>query len=241
MRQDEKLQRWIEQGTVNMSQLFFRKYKQLNIEDVEAMFIMQLVAFQTEGQPFPTPQDFANRMHLTANDVSLIVQKLMQYGLLQIKQSQDILGVYHETYSLMPLWLRLAEAEIKQVEREEEQLAEGELFKMFEQEFGRFLSPMEVETISKWLDEDEHTPTIIQAALREAVIAQKVSLRYIDRILFEWKKKNVKSLADVERQTKQFRSATTTAPTKREGQAETTANRNGIKRVPFYNWLEERE
>lgn len=239
MRQDEKLQRWIEQGTVNMSQLFFRKYKQLNIEDVEAMFIMQLVAYQTEGQPFPTPQDFADRMHITANDVSLIVQKLMQYGFLQIKKSQDILGVYHETYSLMPLWLRLAEVEVEKVERQEEDIAEGELFKMFEQEFGRFLSPMEVETISKWLDEDEHTPMIIQAALREAVIAQKVSLRYIDRILFEWKKKNVKTLQDVERQTKQFRASAT--PTQRSGQAEAAVNQSGVKKVPFYNWLEERE
>lgn len=241
MRQDEKLQRWIEQGTVQMSQLFFRKYKQLQIEDVEAMFIMQLVAFQTEGQPFPTPQDFADRMHMSANDVTLIVQKLMQYGFLQIKKSQDVLGVYYETYSLMPLWLRLAEAEVQKVEREEEQVAEGELFKMFEQEFGRFLSPMEVETISKWLDEDEHTPIIIQAALREAVIAQKVSLRYIDRILFEWKKKNVQSLQDVERQTQKFRSAAPVAPSPRGGQTETRANTNGVKRVPFYNWLEERE
>ena len=81
---------------------------------------------------------------------------------------------------------------------------EGEIFKLFEQEFGRFLSPMESESISMWLDEDGHSIDIIRAALKEAVLAQKVSLRYIDRILFEWKKKNVKSMADVERHGRSF-------------------------------------
>ena len=63
---------------------------------------------------------------------------------------------------------------------------------------------MECESITMWLDEDGHPVEIIRAALKEAVLAQKLSLRYIDRILFEWKKKNVKTLADVERQTKSF-------------------------------------
>ena len=84
-------------------------------------------------------------------------------------------------------------------------MAEGEIFKLFEQEFGRFLSPMESESISMWLDDDGHSVEIIRAALKEAVLAEKMSLRYIDRILFEWKKKNVKTLAQVENQAKKFR------------------------------------
>ena len=63
---------------------------------------------------------------------------------------------------------------------------------------------MECESITMWLDDDGHSVEIIRAALKEAVIAQKLSLRYIDRILFEWKKKNVKTLSDVESQTKSF-------------------------------------
>ncbi|GAA3327383.1 hypothetical protein GCM10020331_067100 [Ectobacillus funiculus] len=40
-----------------------------------------------------------------------------------------------------------------------------------------------------WQDQDHHTPVIIQTALREAVLSGKLNFRYIDRILFEWKKK----------------------------------------------------
>lgn len=197
---------------------------------------MQMTAFRAEGNLFPTPKDFANRMHLTENEVTVILQRLMQRGFLQIVQSRDEQGVLHEVFSLSPLWNRLTDKKILVKEEEEEQedkIEEGELFKLFEQEFGRFLSPMETESISMWLDEDGHSTDIIRAALREAVIAQKVSLRYIDRILFEWKKKNVKSMADVERQAKKFRTTGV-----RPSEQEKTVR---VKRVPFYNWLEERE
>ena len=84
----------------------------------------------------------------------------------------------------------VAEKSVKEEQKDKDD--EGEIFTLFEQEFGRLLSPMECETITMWLDDDGHTVEIIKAALKEAVLAQKLSLRYIDRILFEWKKKRVK-------------------------------------------------
>jgi DNA replication protein len=84
-----------------------------------------------------------------------------------------------------------------------------------------------------WLDEDGHAVEIIKAALKEAVLAQKLSLRYIDRILFEWKKKRVRTLNDVEKQTKSFRTSMIRPV---QSNKETS-----VKKVPFYNWLEERE
>ena len=90
-------------------------------------------------------------------------------------------------FSLHPLWNRLTDHVDtcnKQKQRKKFiRTTEGEIFSLFEQEFGRFLSPMECESISMWLDEDGHSVEIIRAALKEAVLAQKLSLRYIDRIL----------------------------------------------------------
>lgn len=236
MQHEERLQMWIEQGNVTISQLFFHNYKSLGIKDLDAMLIMHMVAYQASHNKFPTPSHFAERMDLTDNEVSMILQRLMQFGFLQIKQSEDGNGIIHEAFSLQPLWNRLTDELALTVNKEEEQSekeAEGEIFKLFEQEFGRFLSPMECESISMWLDDDEHSVEIIRAALKEAVLAEKLSLRYIDRILFEWKKKNVKSLADVERQTKKFRTIGT-----RPVEKNITST---INHVPFYNWLEERD
>ena len=236
MQQDERLQMWIEQGNVTIPQLFFNAYKKLGIRDSDAMLILQMEAYHTQNIEFPTPSDFSSRMNLTENEVSQVMQRLMQKGLLKIVQENDTNGVLFERFSLLPLWSAVLECEMEsrnattEVQEKEE---EGQIFQVFEQEFGRLLSPMECETISMWLDQDHHSTEVIKAALKEAVIAQKLSMRYIDRILFEWKKKNVTTLADVEKQTKAFRSPVKSSrPETRSGT---------VKRVPLYNWLEERD
>ncbi|MHA6259665.1 DnaD domain-containing protein [Sporosarcina sp. CAU 1771] len=237
MQHEDRLRIWIEQGNVNISQLFFKNYKSLGIQDIDAMLIMHMTAFISDGNEFPTPTDFSKRMNMTENEVSMVLQRLMQFGFLQITQSKDDVGVLHEKFTLQSLWARLIDQILSVSEEKEEvnqKMAEGEIFQLFEQEFGRFLSPMESESISMWLDDDGHSVEIIRAALKEAVIAEKLSLRYIDRILFEWKKKNIKTLTQVENQTKKFRSI---------GKRPNLSQENvvAVKRVPFYNWLEERD
>ncbi|GKV67977.1 DNA replication protein DnaD [Sporosarcina sp. NCCP-2716] len=236
MQQDDRLRMWIEQGNVTIPQLFFSSYKQLGIRDTDAMLILQMEAYRTQTIEFPTPADFASRMHLSENEVSQVMQRLMQKGYLKIDQGSDEDGVLFERFSLMPLWEAVASFE---TERRQDKAAaggkeeEGQIFGIFEQEFGRLLSPMECETIAMWIDQDYHSPEIIRAALKEAVIAQKLSMRYIDRILFEWKKKNVTTLADVEKQTQAFRTPV------QAGQA--VRRQETKKRVPLYNWLEDRD
>lgn len=235
MQDEERLRLWIEQGNVTISQLFFQHYKSLDIQDIDAMLLMHMFSFQAAGAQFPTPTDLSKRMHLTENQVSSILQKLMQRGLLEIQQNEDASGVLFEQFSMFPLWNRLVSIALEMENTEQVQgnrAEEGEIYTMFEQEFGRLLSPMECETIAMWIDQDGHSAQIIKAALKEAVLAQKLSLRYIDRILFEWKKKNVKTLVDVEKQTKTFRTVNVQPPTNQG----TT-----VKKAPFYNWLEERE
>ncbi len=236
MQQDDRLRMWIEQGNVTIPQLFFSSYKKLGIKDADAMLILQMESYHTQNIEFPTPSDFSSRMNLTENEISQVLQRLMQKGYLKIAQANDSKGVLFERFSLLPLWAALVDSELQSrsstletAEKEDE----GQIFQVFEQEFGRLLSPMECETISMWLDQDYHSTKIIKAALKEAVIAQKLSMRYIDRILFEWKKKNVTTLADVEKQTKAFRSPSQTS---RQSTTQDTA-----KRVPLYNWLEERD
>lgn len=82
---------------------------------------------------------------------------------------------------------------------------EGELYQQFEQEFARPLSPIEAETLSMWLDEDKHSAELISAALREAVVSGKLNFRYIDRILFEWKRNSIKTVEEAKAHSERFR------------------------------------
>lgn len=56
-----------------------------------------------------------------------------------------------------------------------------------------------------WEDQDQHHPNLIQAALREAVMSGKLNFRYIDRILFEWKKNGIKTVDQAQNQGQKFR------------------------------------
>ncbi len=242
---DNRLSTWIEQGNVTISQLFFHHYKALQLDESEAMLLMQIHAFRTAGKPFPTPYDFVGRMTANANMISEMLQTLMQRGLLQIVQQKDERGVLYEEFSLQPLWERLVDIERNEKEGASVQTRaerEGELYAMFEQEFGRLLSPIESEMVAMWIDQDEHSIEVIRAALREAVVAQKMNLRYIDRILMNWKKQNVKTIEDVERVASAYRqSHTSKTPQNGMHEAVSMTTQDNTDKVAFYNWLEERE
>lgn len=233
MANEQTFRVWLEQQQVLIPQLLFQHYKAITMTDEEALVIMHLIAFQTEGTSFPTPHQLMQRSTLSTNDISTILQRLMQKGLLEIAQMKDPKGIIYETFSLYPLWERLTErvqldeqAIIEQKETNEE----GELFAMFEAEFGRLFSPLELETIGKWLDEDGHSVALIKQALKEAVLAGKMSLKYIDRILFEWQKKNIQTPQQAQAQSVEFRE---------KNYAPAQQQEPFVDEVPFYNWLEE--
>ncbi|MFC5467717.1 DnaD domain protein [Cohnella suwonensis] len=79
------------------------------------------------------------------------------------------------------------------------------LFSQFEQEFGRPLTPMEYETITSWLDQDQYADELIRFALKEAVFAGKLHFRYIDRILLEWSRNRVTNVEEARLHAQKFR------------------------------------
>ena len=78
------------------------------------------------------------------------------------------------------------------------------IFSFIEKEFGRTLSPMESEIIKSWI-ENGNSEEIVKEAVKEATFNGVSNLRYIDKILFEWEKKNIKTKEDVEKNKATFR------------------------------------
>lgn len=62
------------------------------------------------------------------------------------------------------------------------------VFEVFENEFARPLSQLELQRLSDWLK--QYDQKLILYALREALMYNKRSFDYIDRILAEWQKRN---------------------------------------------------
>jgi DnaD/phage-associated family protein len=69
------------------------------------------------------------------------------------------------------------------------------LVTVFEKEFGRPLSPIENKKIQDM--GEEFGPELVGEALGRAVLSGKLNLRYIDAILIDWHKNNLKTLREI--------------------------------------------
>jgi DNA replication protein len=230
-------EKWMSEGSVSIPNMLLKFYKKIGLSDNECMLFIQLHVFIESGNYFPTPIELAERMTTSSHEMSSMLRSLVGRGLLGMEQYEDKeKGVYFEAYTLQPLWNRLMDSlkEEEQIQKEtnKEQL-EQNVFVLFEKEFGRPLSPMELETLKIWMDEDQQSPELILTALKESVLSGKLNFRYIDRILFEWKKNGIKTPEAAKQYGEKFR----VRQLQKSGQSDKPRKDSELKR-PVYNWLE---
>lgn len=193
----------MKQGGVFVPAQLLRSYKRLGLTEQEAMLMLQIMVYDdAEHNGFPTTEELAERMGATERQVAGWLGKLIKEGLLSIDDYIEAgTGVQAERYNWSGWLLKAAETYAEEAkssksagappESRRTREAAADLFSVFEQEFGRLLSPFECETISGWLDQDRYSEEVIRFALKEAVFAGKLSLKYIDRILLEWSRNRV--------------------------------------------------
>lgn len=185
-------------------------YPQLHISDAELLLIIQLEAFAQHGEQFPSNEKIAANTNLSVSEVANLIQQLIDQIYLAIEQTTDSQNRIADNYSLKPLYDKLDEYLNEHVlvkdQRQQnstkisdslENNPLNRIARQFEIEFGRYLSPIEREEIASWLNVDHYSPEIINLALREAVLSQAYSLKYVDRILLNWQRHNLKTSSEV--------------------------------------------
>ncbi|HLS24120.1 MAG TPA: DnaD domain-containing protein [Pseudogracilibacillus sp.] len=214
------------QNQIAIPEKLLINYAKIGLDEQDVMILLQLHRFLQRGIDFPTPGEIANTLTIDETECSAKLRDLFQRNMIDIIEYKNEQGKISEAYSLEPLWQRLLGKE-KDVEEKTRQ-EEGNLFVLFEQEFGRPLSPFEIETISVWLDDDGLKPALIVSALREAVLMGKLNFTYIDRILREWKRKGITSVEQAKEATDNFRKTKTVKKYKPEKR----------DRSIYFNWLD---
>lgn len=109
------------------------------------------------------------------------------------------------------------------------------VFAAFEQEFGRPLSPMEVDRIRQWCEESDSM--LIMEALRRAVMMGKMNFRYIDAILLEWRKNNLRTLSEVAQYDQKFQEQRTSRYPVKKKSAKKEQPLEDKERQEMYNAL----
>ena len=186
-------------------------YKNLNITDSEFIVLIYLI---NQSSDIYNPKQISNDLKLSLNDVLELINSLVEKGIIKI-ELKKINNIRTEVIDLESLYEKVAFS----LEPKEE-VKDSNIYSTFETEFGRTLSPMEYEIISGWLD-NGYTEELITLALKEATYNGVSNLRYIDKIIYEWGKKGIKTKEDVEKNKKQFK------------------NNSEKKEIFDYNWLDE--
>ncbi|HUW63472.1 MAG TPA: DnaD domain protein [Spirochaetia bacterium] len=208
-------------GSTAVPNLLLRHYRRIGLSDQEMMLVIQLMRLRAEeGLLCPAAGRLAECMDLTPADVEKTARALLDKELLCLGRYFDAeLKQVVEGYDFGPLFKKLAAvwAGVKTEEglearhlveegaaaaREHEQKA-ASIYLAFEKEFGRPFTPIEIEQIGKWLV--EVSPVLLMEALRQAVLRGKHNLKYIDSIVLQWRKNNLRTLDEVMAYEQQFK------------------------------------
>lgn len=173
----------------------FDHYSELGMDEQDLVILIKLIYAAETSNKQPSIEALRKGSTLDSREITTIIQHLIQLDLLELNVNKDEEGKFTEYMNLDPFYTKLLsllkQQELKSQNKQEDNQFQ-QLFTLIEQIFARPLSPYEIETLNQWIDVDHHDISIIQAALDEAVGQNKLSFKYMDRILLNWKKNNVK-------------------------------------------------
>lgn len=182
----------INAGTTSINNLILLHLQDLEMSSDEFLLYCNLKMFQEQQVFFPSTQQLMTNTGFSEGQIYQLVQTMIQKHFIKI-DSQTVKGQkYQDYYDLSPIYQVLLGEQLNS--RTSANLNDIQtLFQKIEVEFGRPLSPIEQQTIQAWIVDDHYSVPLIMLALKEAVLNQAYSLKYMDRILLNWEKNNIKT------------------------------------------------
>lgn len=202
MEENEIIKLQNKYGNTVISNMLLSNYPKIGMTNDELVTFLEIIYLKNNGILMPLPKDLSKLTNMKENEISNILHSLIEKKLIKI-ETKD----HKDSFNLDFTFVKL----LKQIGSEDNQeknnssnysnhdlIDRKNLFKSIENEFGRDLSQIEIETINQWIDVDKFDNNLIKLALRESVLNQVYNLKYIDRILLNWSKKNIKSPQQVD-------------------------------------------
>lgn len=170
---------------IDWKQLLINNYRNLDLKEEEVMILLVIDSLLNNNEIIITPDLLALKMNYSQQVLDKHLSSLLNKNLINIEEDEQ--GKIKTTlngikYIVVSDFLK-AQTNTKS---EDDLQKEQNLFEIFENQFGRPLSFVEMDTMQQWLQEGYEEDKII-LALKEAVAMKKKNIRYIDKILLEWR------------------------------------------------------
>lgn len=192
-------------GNIVIPIYFLKNYRKLQLNSDEFIFMMYLY---NNGNEFTfDPSKISNDIGIDISKVMELISNLSDKDLIKVDVKKNEKGFMEDIVLLDGFYNKLKMLIINEVSEEKEaEVNSSSIYEVIEKEFGRTLSPIEYEIIKAWT-ESNFSDEIIKEAVKEAVFNGVSNLKYIDKILFEWGKKGITTVKDVEENRKKRKSS----------------------------------
>lgn len=191
-----KLNELIKSKIINIPLYVLRIFKEFNLNIDEMLLLLFL--YNQDGEIF-NPKLIADSLGMDLMKVMEVVSSLSDKGLINVVTKTNETKLKEEVLDLSLLFDKITLKMMDKMNKKEE--AEVNIFDVIASEFDRKLTPMECEMITAW-KENNYSNELIIEAIREATLNGVSSLRYIDKILYEWNKKGYKKREDIKKNPK---------------------------------------
>lgn len=199
-------------GVTFVPNLLLRCYRHIGLTESEMMLLLHLLRLRTEEKElYPSLEVLGELMSGGRPQAERDLNSLKDKGVIMVAHYfHEGHQTVSEGYDFEPLFEKLSEvwacSRVREIEKTQALLDDGEisgfenqdlgqLYTEFAGEFGRPLSPIEAEQVSRWYS--DLGSTLVREALRRAVLIGKHNFKYIDSILLEWHKNNLRTIRDV--------------------------------------------
>lgn len=199
----------------------YRCYSKLNIGLEDFIFLMYL--YNHGEKVLFDPSIISSDLGIDIKHVMLLISNLTEAKLLNLEVIKNDKNISEEYISITDFYQKMSLIIMDEVNNDTSRDDEESIFDIIEREFARTLSPMETEIIKAWLSSG-YNIDLIKEAIKEATFNGVSNLRYIDKILYEWNKKGIKTPVDVDKNRNEYKE-----------------KKNEKLEVFEYNWLEDDE
>lgn len=212
----EELEKLLREKPIILPRFLFNNYLRLGITSDELIILILII--DKGDKVVYNPESISNSIGLDKYKVMELLNNLNEKKIISITVEKNEDGKSEEYISLDLMYKKILGTMIDK-ESEVKTIDNSDIFSIFESEFGRTISSMECQIIKGWID-DNFSHELIMEALKEAIYNGVTSLRYIETILYNWRKKGYKTKKDIE-----------------EDKKKTRESKKEVKDVFYYDWL----
>ena len=189
----EGLEKILRMKPIVLPRYLFNYYLRLGITAEELIILIFVI--DKGDKVIYDPSSIGESLGMDKYKVMELLNNLSEKKIISIIVEKNSDGKSAEYISLDLLYSKIMSLVIDKKD-EEKTLDNSDIYSVFESEFGRTISPMECLVINGWI-EDNFSHELIMEALKEAIYNGANSLRYIETVLYTWRKKGYKTKRDV--------------------------------------------